>query len=398
MALDLNDWARMIAGQSPPSSPGPVSSYGADISTYGQRGAHQWFGGAGSGMDAFIQALGPPANPPSSSGSPPPSAQGPGPGGDSGEADFGFSAPARGNTLEDIIDAYVNAMTVQQYTTPAFNPSGIITGRDVFNNPLNLPTAIATGVSMLPGGAVGLGLVDAAAGFVGKNELANLQVRDPAAARAIESAIKMGAPQNYLDELKAEARARADEAATPGGVGNYGIDPGVNDPAGYAPGETPVDWSSLDPPDSLDDYPEGFFDDPMAGEPSDPGESSAGAGGDGEDCVIATELVRQGIWTPADRRAIVRWCVRTLHGRPAGEAVRIGYRTWGRVAVRLMGASPAATRFFRLVFGRFAGQVTGSNPTLTGQLIYAVGRRLCWLIGVVRGWTIGGDTIQMRDR
>ena len=43
-------------------------------------------------------------------------------------------------------------------------------------------------------------------------------------------------------------------------------------------------------------------------------------------CVVATHAVNSGAFTPAMKREAVVWCMKALHGKWWGEAVRRGYR------------------------------------------------------------------------
>ena len=69
------------------------------------------------------------------------------------------------------------------------------------------------------------------------------------------------------------------------------------------------------------------------------GASGPAGGGGGSDpggskgCVIATHAVNSGAFTKDTKREAVRWCVKNLHRKWWGEAVRRGYKYYGQKAI-----------------------------------------------------------------
>lgn len=61
--------------------------------------------------------------------------------------------------------------------------------------------------------------------------------------------------------------------------------------------------------------------------------SSGGGGGGVGGCVIATHAVNSGAFTKQEKLNAVKWCIRHLHGKWWGEAIRRGYRYCGNKAI-----------------------------------------------------------------
>lgn len=59
----------------------------------------------------------------------------------------------------------------------------------------------------------------------------------------------------------------------------------------------------------------------------------AGGGAGGAGCVIATHAVNSGAFTKQEKLNAVKWCIRYLHGKWWGEAIRRGYRYCGNKAI-----------------------------------------------------------------
>ena len=79
---------------------------------------------------------------------------------------------------------------------------------------------------------------------------------------------------------------------------------------------------------------------PQQSGPTYSGMGSIGSGGDGGNndpggggCVIATHAVNSGAFTKDTKKEAVRWCVKNLHRKWWGEAVRKGYKHYGQKAI-----------------------------------------------------------------
>jgi len=66
---------------------------------------------------------------------------------------------------------------------------------------------------------------------------------------------------------------------------------------------------------------------------NDPQKDNSGGGSTGGGCVIATHAVANGGFSPDVKREAVRWCVKNLHRKWYGEAIRRGYRYHGNKAI-----------------------------------------------------------------
>ena len=96
--------------------------------------------------------------------------------------------------------------------------------------------------------------------------------------------------------------------------------------------------------------------------------SSRGGGGDGPSgCVIATHAVANNGFSNDVKREAVRWCVKNLHKRWYGEAVRRGYRYHGIKAIE---AGRAHNHYEE--FKDYVDFATGRKRSLTnlGTFVY----------------------------
>ena len=125
------------------------------------------------------------------------------------------------------------------------------------------------------------------------------------------------------------------QTAAGGGGGNAGAGPGA-DPS--------MDSSGLVPADGGD---------------------GGGAGGGGA-CVIATHAVASGAFTPKEKRQAVKWCVKNLHRTWWGEAIRRGYRFYGRKAIE---AGKAKNHYEE--FRDYVAFATGTRKTPKTALTFA---------------------------
>jgi hypothetical protein len=99
-------------------------------------------------------------------------------------------------------------------------------------------------------------------------------------------------------------------------------------------------------------------------------------------CVVGTEMTIQNRWRRRDLAVVERWCQNTLHDKTIGEAMRRGYRWYGRKIVKLMRKSGMVAKAASWMFKKFTDDRTGRNPSITGKVIYGVGGVISALIGV----------------
>ena len=93
---------------------------------------------------------------------------------------------------------------------------------------------------------------------------------------------------------------------------------------------------------------------------------SSSSGTSGSACVIATHAVANGAFTPNEKRQAVRWCVKNLHRTWWGEAIRRGYRYYGRKAIE---AGKAKNHYQE--FRDYVAFATGTRKTPKTALTFA---------------------------
>lgn len=98
----------------------------------------------------------------------------------------------------------------------------------------------------------------------------------------------------------------------------------------------------------------------------DVGMGDGGGGGGGGACVIATHAVANGAFTPNEKRQAVKWCVKNLHRTWWGEAIRRGYRYYGRKAIE---AGKAKNHYQE--FRDYVAFATGTRKTPKTALTFA---------------------------
>ena len=98
----------------------------------------------------------------------------------------------------------------------------------------------------------------------------------------------------------------------------------------------------------------------------DVGMGDGGGGGGGGACVIATHAVANGAFTPNEKRQAVKWCVKNLHHTWWGEAIRRGYRYYGRKAIE---AGKAKNHYQE--FRDYVAFATGTRKTPKTALTFA---------------------------
>lgn len=190
-------------------------------------------------------------------------------------------------------------------------------------------------------GVLGPGIAQATAGPVGMAHALGF-IDDPAVNAALDVAADVGGPGNPGVGGPMGGSTGGQASPTSGGMpssGNAGVGSG-ND---GAPGGSPGGAST------------GPTGDSAIG--NEVGESGADAGGDAS-CVVATALVSQGLFTPAQKREWVRYCVAEKHGRSVGESQRVGYRAmFGPIAKR-MKRGGRLSRVMRWVAAQYSEEIT----------------------------------------
>jgi hypothetical protein len=107
--------------------------------------------------------------------------------------------------------------------------------------------------------------------------------------------------------------------------------------------------------------------------------SSDAQAGDGA-CVVATHAVANNAFTPKTKRRAVVWCVKALHGKWWGEAIRRGYQTLGKRKIEQGKAHEHYTEFRNYI--DFA---TGEKRTLIGGIKFAARTTQFFAVGIFLG-------------
>ena len=112
-----------------------------------------------------------------------------------------------------------------------------------------------------------------------------------------------------------------------------------------------------------------------------------GGGGGGTDsagrssrsCVVATHAVNSGAFSPATKREAVVWCMKALHGKWWGEAVRRGYRYCGNKKIE-----QGKAREHYGEFRRYVDFASGKKRTLRGALTFTLRTAQFFAVGLVK--------------
>jgi len=97
-------------------------------------------------------------------------------------------------------------------------------------------------------------------------------------------------------------------------------------------------------------------------------------------CVVATHAVASGAFTPKTKRRAVVWCVKALHGKWWGEAIRRGYQALGKRKIEQGKAHQHYTEFRNYI--DFA---TGESRTLIGGIKFAARTAQFFAVGIFVG-------------
>lgn len=158
------------------------------------------------------------------------------------------------------------------------------------------------------------------------------------------------------------------------GMSGMGVGSGVGDvgamDASQAMGQGMVSMNSLESAAAAADAAAAAADAPAASAAADAvgvamGDASS-SGTSGSACVIATHAVANGAFTPNEKRQAVRWCVKNLHRTWWGEAIRRGYRYYGRKAIE---AGKAKNHYQE--FRDYVAFATGTRKTPKTALTFA---------------------------
>jgi len=109
------------------------------------------------------------------------------------------------------------------------------------------------------------------------------------------------------------------------------------------------------------------------------GDGTDSAGRDTGSCVVATHAVNSGAFTPAMKREAVVWCMKALHGKWWGEAVRRGYRHCGNKKIQ-----QGKAREHYGEFRRYVDFASGKKRTLRGAFTFTFRTAQFFAIGLVK--------------
>ena len=109
------------------------------------------------------------------------------------------------------------------------------------------------------------------------------------------------------------------------------------------------------------------------------GDGTDQAGRDTGSCVVATHAVNSGAFSPATKREAVVWCMKALHGKWWGEAIRRGYRYCGNKKIE-----QGKAREHYGEFRRYVDFASGKKRTLRGAFTFTFRTAQFFAIGLVK--------------
>lgn len=109
------------------------------------------------------------------------------------------------------------------------------------------------------------------------------------------------------------------------------------------------------------------------------GDGTDKAGRDTGSCVVATHAVNSGAFSPATKREAVVWCMKALHGKWWGEAVRRGYRYCGNKKIE-----QGKAREHYGEFRRYIDFASGKKRTLRGAVTFTLRTAQFFAVGLVK--------------
>jgi len=103
------------------------------------------------------------------------------------------------------------------------------------------------------------------------------------------------------------------------------------------------------------------------------------SGSSNDGCVVATHAVNSGAFSPATKREAVVWCMKALHGKWWGEAVRRGYRYCGNKKIE-----QGKAREHYGEFRRYIDFASGKKRTLRGAVTFTLRTAQFFAVGLVK--------------
>jgi len=114
-----------------------------------------------------------------------------------------------------------------------------------------------------------------------------------------------------------------------------------------------------------------------AGKKDDSDDGYVGSADDG--CVVATHAVGSGAFTPSMKREAVVWCMKALHGKWWGEAVRRGYRHLGKKKIE-----QGKAREHYQEFRRYIAFASGKKRDARGAITFALRTAQFFAVGLIK--------------
>ena len=193
------------------------------------------------------------------------------------------------------------------------------------------------------------------------------------------------APDSTYDPTGGDSLAQPPTPVVPRPSPNDNDDPNsiFNNPAFAVGGSLQAETDLINSDMSDDDFWDAVESDEtvgaaVSGNDNDSG-GGASSGGGGGGCVIATHAVAAGAYKYQTRREAEVWCMRRLHNKWWGEAIRRGYRYLGRQKIEQGKASEHYDEFRRYI--DFA---SGKKRTLRGALTFTLRSAQFFVVGMIK--------------
>lgn len=176
-----------------------------------------------------------------------------------------------------------------------------------------------------------------------------------------------------------------DSTYDPTGGNNDNYDPNsiFNNPSFAAGGSLQAETNLINSDMSDDDFFDMLESDPTVGAAvsgNDNDSGGSGSSGGNDDCVIATHAVAAGVYNYQTRREAEVWCMRRLHNKWWGEAIRRGYRYLGRKKIE---QGKAAEHYDE--FRNYIAFASGKKRTIKGAVHFAARTVQFFAVGLFRG-------------
>lgn len=157
-----------------------------------------------------------------------------------------------------------------------------------------------------------------------------------------------------------------------------------NTPSFAAGGSLQAETDLINSDMSDDDFFDMLENDPTVGAAVSRNDNDSGggasSGGGGGGCVIATHAVAAGVYNYQTRREAEVWCMRRLHNKWWGEAIRRGYRYLGRQKIE-QGKAHEHYQEFR----DYIAFASGKKRTIKGAVHFAARTVQFFAVGLVKG-------------